>query len=97
MAGASKKPLAELLRINWHTVGSVLERVVAERDGQDGDRLAGATRIGIDEVSFTKGQRYLTVVVDHDSGRLLYVAEGRSKATLHGFFALLGAGRAVMS
>lgn len=92
-AGASKKLLAELLRINWHTVGSILERVMAERDGQDGDRLAGVTRIGIDEVSFAKGQRYLTVVVDHDSGRLLYVAEGRSKATLHGFFALLGQAR----
>jgi transposase len=89
-AGASKKLIAGLLRINWHTVGSVLERVMAERDGQDGDRLAGVTRIGIDEVSFAKGQRYLTVVVDHDSGRLLYVAEGRSKATVHGFFDLLG-------
>ncbi|MET8332099.1 ISL3 family transposase [Streptomyces sp. NPDC005181] len=89
-AGASKKLIAQLLRINWHTVGSVLERVMAERDGQDGDRLAGVTRIGIDEVSFAKGQRYLTVVVDHDSGRLLYVAEGRSKATVHGFFDLLG-------
>jgi transposase len=92
-AGASKKLIAELLRINWHTVGSVLERVMAERDGQDGDRLAGVTRIGIDEVSFAKGQRYLTVVVDHDSGRLLYVAEGRSKATVHGFFDLLGQAR----
>jgi transposase len=88
--GASKTLIAGLLRINWHTVGSILERVMAERDGQDGDRLAGVTRIGVDEVSFAKGQRYLTIVVDHDSGRLLYVAEGRSKATVHGFFDLLG-------
>jgi transposase len=88
--GASKTLISVLLRINWHTVGSILARVMAERDGQDGDRLAGVTRIGIDEVSFAKGQRYLTVVVDHDSGRLLYVVEGRSKATVHGFFDLLG-------
>lgn len=91
--GASKKLISVLLRINWHTVGSVLQRVMAERDGQDGDRLAGITRIGIDEVSFAKGQKYLTVVVDHDSGRLLYVVEGRSKKTVHGFFDLLGAER----
>jgi transposase len=88
--GASKKLISVLLRINWHTVGSILTRVMADRDGQDGDRLAGVTRIGIDEVSFAKGQRYLTVVVCHDSGRLLYVVEGRSKKTVHGFFDLLG-------
>ncbi|MFJ2868056.1 transposase [Kitasatospora sp. NPDC087314] len=80
-------------RINWHTVGSILAPVEAERDRQDDDRLAGVTRIGIDEVSFAKGQRYLTVVVDHDSGRLLHVAEGRSKKTVHAFFDLLGAAR----
>jgi transposase len=91
--GASKKLISVLLRINWHTVGSILARVMAERDGQDGDRLAGITRIGIDEVSFAKGQKYLTIVVDHDTGRLLYVVEGRSKATLRGFFDQLGAER----
>lgn len=90
VVGASKKLIAELWRINWHTVGAVVERVMAERDGQDGDRLAGVARIGIDEVRFAKGQRYLTVVVDHGTGRLLYVVEGRSKKTVHGFFGLLG-------
>ena len=88
--GASKKLISVLLRINWHTVGSIVVRVMAERDGQDGDRLAGVRRIGIDEVSFARGQKYLTVVVDHDSARLLYVVEGRSKKTVHGFFDLLG-------
>jgi transposase len=91
--GASKQLIATLLRINWHTVGSILTRVMTDRDGQDGDRLAGITRIGIDEVSFAKGQQYLTVVVDHDSGRLLYVVKDRSKETVHGFFKLLGESR----
>src|SRR5690606_21833830 len=45
------------------------------------------------EVSFAKGQKYLTVVVDHDTGRLPYVVEGRSKKTVHGFFDLPGAER----
>jgi transposase len=91
--GASKKLISILPRINWHTVGSILTRVMAERDGRDGDRLAGITRIGIDEVSYAKGQKYLTVVVDHDTGRLPYVVEGRSKKTARGFFDLLGAER----
>lgn len=88
--GASKSLIATLLRISWHTVGSILARVMAERDVEGGDRLAGVTRIGIDEVSFRKGQRYLTVVVDHDSGRLLFVTEGRSKKTVEAFFDQLG-------
>ncbi|MGH3504614.1 MAG: ISL3 family transposase [Nocardioidaceae bacterium] len=88
--GASKTLISTLLRINWHTVGTILARVMADRDAAGGDRLAGITRIGIDEVSYRKGQRYLTVVVDHDSGRLLYVTQGRSKATVAAFFDLLG-------
>jgi transposase len=88
--GASKTLVATLMRVNWHTVGSVLTRVMAERDCEGGDRLAGVTRIGIDEVAFAKGQQYLTVVVDHDSGRLLYVVQGRSQKTVRGFFDLLG-------
>jgi transposase len=90
---ASKKLVAVLLRINWHTVGAIVERVMEDRDIEDGDRLAGVRRIGIDEVSFRKGQRYLTIVVDHDSGRLLYVAEGRTKDAVRAFFDLLGARR----
>ena len=37
-----------------------------------------------------KGHKYLTVVVDHDSGRLVWAAEGRNADTLRGFFDLLG-------
>jgi transposase len=36
------------------------------------DLLAGLRRIGIDEISHRTGQRYLTVVVDHDTGRLVW-------------------------
>ena len=40
------------------------------------DRLAGLARVGIDEVSYKKGQKYLTVVVDHDSGNLVWATAG---------------------
>lgn len=90
---APKSVIAELLRINWHTVGSILARVMPERDIEDGDRLDGVVRIGIDEVSFKKGHRYPTIVVDHDTGRLLFVAEGRSKESVGAFFDALGSER----
>lgn len=54
----------------------------------------GCAGIGIDEVSFRRGHKYLTIVVDHDSGRLLWAAEGRDSATLDGFFDALGEQRA---
>jgi len=46
--------------------------------------------LGIDEISYKRGHRYLTVVVDHDSGRLVWAAPGRDMATLQTFFDLLG-------
>jgi len=43
--------------------------------------------------NFKRGHRYLTVVVDHDSGRLVWAAPGRDKATLAVFFDALGEDR----
>ncbi len=49
---------------------------------------------GIDEVSYRKGHRYLTVVADHDrAGAVVWVGEGKSGATLGEFFDALGAER----
>jgi transposase len=44
----------------------------------------------VDEVSYRKGHRYLTIVVCHDSGRIVWAAPGRSGAVLEAFFDLLG-------
>jgi transposase len=85
----SRVAVAELLRVAWRTVGRMLTRV-AEEAGQGVDRLEGLRRIGIDEISHRKGHRYLTVVVDHDSGRLVWAAPGHDQATLHRFFDALG-------
>ncbi|MGH7882976.1 MAG: transposase [Candidatus Dormibacteraceae bacterium] len=48
-------------------------------------------RVGIDETAFRKGHKYLTVVVDHDTGHLVWAAEGRDEQTMEGFFSELGA------
>lgn len=86
----SKTAVCKKLRIAWRTVGQIIARVVADADAVSGDRLAGIRRIGIDEISYRRGHKYLTVVVDHDTGRLLWAAPGRDKATLVQFFELLG-------
>lgn len=86
----SKTAVRALMRVAWRTVGQIIARVVADADAVAGDRLAGLRRIGIDEISYRRGHKYLTVVVDHDTGRLVWVGEGRNKATLVQFFELLG-------
>jgi transposase len=85
----SKTAVTELMRVAWRTVGAIVTRVNADLDARI-DRLAGLRRIGIDEISYKRGQRYLTIVVDHDSGRLVWAAVGRDTATLLGFFDQLG-------
>ena len=85
----SKTAVTELMRIAWRTVGAIITRVSADIDAKV-DRLAGLRRIGIDEISYKRGHRYLTVLVDHDARRLVWAAPGRDKATLASFFDQLG-------
>jgi transposase len=89
----AKTPLSRLLRVGWETVGRICARVLADRSGRD--RLDGLRRIGIDEVSYRRGHRYLTVICDQDTGRVVWASEGaRSKRSLDGFLAALGSERA---
>lgn len=85
----SKTAVAELMRVAWRSVGTILERVAAEAV-REVDLLDGLRRIGIDEISHRKGQRYLTVVVDHHTGRLVWAAPGRDCKTVLAFFDALG-------
>jgi len=70
-------------------VGSIVTRVVADARAER-DPFENLTRIGIDEISYKKGHRYLIVVVDHDSGALVWAKAGRDKKTLNAFFDALG-------
>ena len=88
-----KSTVCEMFRIAWSTVGSIIGRVVDEANVRR-DPLDGLRRIGIDEISYKKGHKYLTVVVDHDTGCLVWAAVGRDKDTLGKFFDELGEQRA---
>ncbi len=85
----SKTAVTELMRIAWRTVGAIITRVWADIEALH-DRFANLRQIGVDEISYKRGHRYLTVVVDHDSGRLVWAAPGKDKATLARFFDALG-------
>jgi transposase len=93
LAEAPATSVAELLRVTWRTTQAIVERVVADLAGRT-ELLDGLRRIGIDEMAHRRGQRYITCVVDHDTGRLVWAKEGRNAATLEQFFSDLGEERA---
>lgn len=86
-----KTTITRQLRIHWRTVGRIVQRVCAEE--LDPDRLDGLFEIGIDEVSWRKGHRYLTLVADHHRRQIVWGAEGASAATADQFYQQLGAER----
>ncbi len=86
-----KTSVGALCRVSWRTVGRACERVVAAE--LDPDRLNGLFRIGVDEISWRKHHRYLTLVVDHDRHRVIWGASGRDSTTLDKFFEELGVTR----
>jgi transposase len=89
----SKSATCDLLRVAWRTIGSIITRVNNDVEARV-DRLEGLRRIGIDEISYKRGHRYLIVVVDYDTGRLVWAGPGRSEAALGVFFDELGDERA---
>jgi transposase len=87
-----KSTIARFLRIDWDTVGRICQRVVAT--DLDQDRLDGLVTIGVDEISWRKHHKYLTLVTDHTRGKVVWGRAGKDTATLDTFFDELGEQRA---
>ena len=83
-----KSTITRLVRINWRTVGRIVERV--SDDELDPGRLDELFEIGIDEVSWASQHRYLTLVCDHRRRRIVWGAAGADSSTADLFFAALG-------
>lgn len=84
----NKTAVTKLVRVTWRTVGRIIERVVGRKI--DKQRLDGLFVIGLDEVSYRRGHKYLTVVANHATGDPAWIAEGRSQKTVGEFFDELG-------
>jgi transposase len=80
--------VSRVMHIAWPTVGNIIRRAV----GRHGTPLARRrlVRIGIDEISYRRHHKYLTLVADHDSGHIVWGGDGRSGDTLGRFFDTFG-------
>lgn len=85
----NRTEVSKLMRINWRTVGAILSRTKDRLEPDSSIRFKNLRRIGIDETSYRKGHKYITVVVDHDTDQVIWVGKGTGKEVLSSFFALL--------
>lgn len=79
---------AKVAEIDWKTAKRIdkkyLGQLVASLES------INPTRLGVDEIAYRKGHKYLTVVRDLTMGRVIWVGIGRKKETLGKFFEELG-------
>ena len=83
---SSRTAVSKLLRVTWRTVGGIITRVVRGKLEASGDRLDGLRHIGIDELNYRRHHRYVTVVVDHERGVVVWSSKGKNAETLRAFF-----------
>jgi transposase len=88
----NKTAVTKLARVTWRAVGRIITRVVGRK--LDKGRLDALFVIGLDEVSYRKGHKYLSIVADHAKGDPAWIGEGRSQETVGKFFDELGPERA---
>jgi transposase len=81
-----KSATCRLTAINWRTVGTIVERVVAQQ-------LEELDIIGVDELRHRRHHQYVSVVVEHLKSRVVWMGGGKGEGTLHGFFDELGVER----
>src|SRR5689334_2728093 len=88
IAGVCRK-----LGLHWTSVMRLIERWVTE--SAERHFRAPLRHIGVDEVSYGRGHnKVLTIVWDHDRGRVVWIAEGNELETMDAFYAKLGRRRA---
>lgn len=76
--------VARHLGVGWDLVKEIQKRDLTRRYSRP--RLKNLRRIAIDEIAVRKGHRYMTVVLDLDTGAVVHVEEGRSSTTLDPFW-----------
>jgi len=82
----SRRAVANCMRIEWQTVGNCVSRALYDLEPERSRRLNGLVNIGIDETSYRKGHKYITVAVNHDTNSVVWVADGHGKAVLEQFY-----------
>lgn len=82
----NKSAISEYMRIDWKTVGRCVSRARADIEPDLKKRFNNLKKIGIDETSYKKGHRYMTIVVNHEKNEVVWLSDGHGKTILEKFF-----------
>jgi transposase len=77
----SRQAIAEMLKVNPQRIWTVFNHWIGK--AKAADDVSSITQLGIDETSSKKGHKYVTLGVDLEESRVIFVTEGKGKATLH--------------
>ena len=86
------KDVALFLGVGWDCVKDIVKRNLARRFARP--RLRSVRYLAIDEISVRKGHKYLTLVMDLESGAVLFVGDGKGAKCLEPFWVMLRRSRA---
>jgi transposase len=81
--------VAELTGLSWDTVKDLVKKRLAKDYAHI--RLRDLRRLAIDEIYLGRKKKYLTLVIDQESGRIVWVGRGRAGEALYGFWRRLKA------
>jgi transposase len=86
----TRSAVSEQLQIAWNTVGPVVKRVYDDLEKQQPhSKFDNLTCIGIDETSYKKGHKYMTVVVDNANATIIWASKEHGASVLSKFFEML--------
>src|SRR3954451_3757218 len=86
------RDVAVHLDVSWDLIKDLQKRDLARRFAKP--KLKHLRHLAIDEISIAKGHRYLTVVMDLDSGAVVFVGDGKGAKALQPFWKRLRGSKA---
>lgn len=76
--------VAEHLGVSWNLVKELLKEALRKRFGRP--ELKDLRLLAIDEISIGRGHRYLTVVMDLETGAVVFIGKGKGASALAPFW-----------
>jgi len=86
------KDVAWHLNVSWDVIKDIQKRYLQKRFAHP--KLKKLQQIAIDEIAIGKGHRYLTIVLDLNSGAVVYVGNGKGAEALEPFWRMLNRSQA---
>ena len=80
----TQKAVSELVKLPTSTVSDLIHRVISRE--REGHKIRDLEMIGVDEISYAKGRKFITVVYDLKRSCVVWVGEGKGKETIDFFF-----------